>query len=91
MSVEFHRESPGKFDSRTLNRTTLNRWTGRRLLTCLPDHPMSPSIYIYIYMYIHTYIYAYVYLSIIMYVHICIYIYIYYCICIYDIIIARLL
>ena len=29
MSVEFYRESPGKFDSRTLNRTTLNRWTGR--------------------------------------------------------------
>ena len=30
MSVEFYRESPGKFDSRTLNRKTLNRWTGRR-------------------------------------------------------------
>ena len=29
MSVEIYRESPGKFDSRTLNRTTLNRWTGR--------------------------------------------------------------
>ena len=29
MSVEFYRGSPGKFDSRTLNRTTLNRWTGR--------------------------------------------------------------
>ena len=29
MSVEFHRESPGKFDSGTLNRETLNRWTGR--------------------------------------------------------------
>ena len=29
MSVEFDRESPGKFDLRTLNRTTLNRWTGR--------------------------------------------------------------
>ena len=29
MSVEFYRESPGKFDS-TLNRTTLNRWTGRK-------------------------------------------------------------
>ena len=29
MSVEFYRESPGKFDSRTLNRTTLSRWTGR--------------------------------------------------------------
>ena len=29
MSVEFHRKSPGKFDSRTLNRETLSRWTGR--------------------------------------------------------------
>ena len=29
MSVEFYRGSPGKFDSRTLNRKTLNRWTGR--------------------------------------------------------------
>ena len=29
MSVEFYRGSPGKFDSRTLNRTTLSRWTGR--------------------------------------------------------------
>ena len=29
MSVEFDRGSPGKFDSRTLNRNTLNRWTGR--------------------------------------------------------------
>ena len=29
MSVEFDRGSPGKFDSRTLNRKTLSRWTGR--------------------------------------------------------------
>ena len=29
MSVEIHRESPGKFNSRTLNRKTLSRWTGR--------------------------------------------------------------
>ena len=29
MSVEFYREPPGKFDSRTLSRKTLNRWTGR--------------------------------------------------------------
>ena len=28
MSVEFYMESPGKFDSRTLNGKTLNRWTG---------------------------------------------------------------
>ena len=26
MSVELYRESPGKFDSRTLKRKTLNRW-----------------------------------------------------------------
>ena len=32
MSVEFDRESPGKFDSRTLNRKALNRRTGRSLL-----------------------------------------------------------
>ena len=29
MSVEFYRESPGKFDSMNLNMKTLNRWTGR--------------------------------------------------------------
>ena len=29
MSVEFDRESPGKFDSRALNRKTLTGWTGR--------------------------------------------------------------
>ena len=32
MSVEFYRESPGMFDSRTLNRETLSRWTGRTLV-----------------------------------------------------------
>ena len=29
MSMNFDRRSLGKFDSRTLNRKTLNRWTGR--------------------------------------------------------------
>ena len=29
MSVDFDRGSLGKFDSRTLNRETLDRWTGR--------------------------------------------------------------
>ena len=29
MSVEFDRGYPGRFDSRTLNRETLDRWTGR--------------------------------------------------------------
>ena len=33
MSVEFYRESPGEFDSRTLDRKTLNRWTGRTRTT----------------------------------------------------------
>ena len=36
MSVEFYRESPGKFDSRTLNRETLNRWTGRTTCSGAP-------------------------------------------------------
>ena len=31
MSVEIYRESPGKIDSRTLNRETLSRWTGRMI------------------------------------------------------------
>ena len=30
MSVSLYRGSPGKFDSRTLSRETLSRWTGRR-------------------------------------------------------------
>ena len=29
MSVELFRGSPAKFDSRTLNRTIIDRWTGR--------------------------------------------------------------
>ena len=33
MSVEFYRESPGSFDSRTLSRETLSRWTGRNMLS----------------------------------------------------------
>ena len=32
MSVEFCRESAGKFDSRTLDRKTLDRWTGHTRL-----------------------------------------------------------
>ena len=35
MSVEFYRESPGKFDSRTLSRKSLNRWTGRIVSMCM--------------------------------------------------------
>ena len=32
MSVEFYREPPGKFDSRTPTRETLSRWTGRNVI-----------------------------------------------------------
>ena len=39
MSVEFYRESLGKFDSRTLNRTNSNRWTGR-IIGCLVLIPL---------------------------------------------------
>ena len=39
MSVESYRESPGKFDSRTLNRKTLNRWTGRTSVHALRQRP----------------------------------------------------
>ena len=37
MSDEFYRQSPGKLDSRTLNRKTLNRWTGRTGDCSAPD------------------------------------------------------
>ena len=36
MSVDFYRESPGKSDSRTLNRTTFSRWTGRNRPSATP-------------------------------------------------------
>ena len=49
-----HRESPGKFDARTLSRKTLSRWTGRTVI-------IGPNIYIYIYTYIALYIYIYIY------------------------------
>ena len=32
MSVEFYGGSPGKFDPRTLNRKTFDRWTGRSVI-----------------------------------------------------------
>ena len=40
VSIEFDRESPGKFDLRTLNRETLDRWTGR---TCLASRNQCVS------------------------------------------------
>ena len=75
MSVEFYRESPGKFDSRTLKRTTLSRWTGRTLGASYArerEHEKSSSAYpqsaprhihtyigICIYIYIYIYVYMY--------------------------------
>ena len=41
MSVNFDRGSPGKFDSRTLNRKTINRWTGRTCLTQVSSKMMN--------------------------------------------------
>ena len=73
MSVELYRESPGKFDSRTLSRETLSRWTGH--------------VYVYIYIYMYRYrerdipIYIYIYICdiyIYIYMYMYIYIYIYY-------------
>ena len=43
ISVKFHRGSPGKFDSRTLNRKTLSRWTGRSGALEAPNLRDSPS------------------------------------------------
>ena len=62
MSVEFDRETPGKFDSRTLSKETLSRWTGRNLLCVVPissDDPRRESNFdpMYIYIYIYTPIY----------------------------------
>ena len=43
MSVEFYGESPGKFDSRTLSRETLSRWTGRIVKPVHGSPPQSRS------------------------------------------------
>ena len=43
MSIEFYRGSPGKFDSRTLSRKTLNRWTGRIHKGTLASHIRKES------------------------------------------------
>ena len=42
MSVEFYRGSPGKFDSRTLSRKTLSRWTGRSKSNANNDNNQKP-------------------------------------------------
>ena len=54
MTVECYGESPGKFDSRTLNRKTLNRWTGRiRHLASLVDLPLKALFRCHVSMCIH--------------------------------------
>ena len=91
MSVEFDRGSPRKFDSRTLNRKTPSRWTGRRNLPSpllargrATSKPLSSrreiSIYIYIYIYVYIYIYIYTHLSLYIYIYtniICMYVCVY--------------
>ena len=75
MSVEFYREPPGKFDSRTLNRTTLNRWTGRdnKHVNASDNHTVDNNanicITIYIYIYIYTHIYTYIHMHIYIYIY----------------------
>ena len=44
MSVEFDRRSLGKFDSRTLNRKTLSRWTGRASAEILGKSRLPKSL-----------------------------------------------
>ena len=75
MSVEFYRESPGKFDSRTLNRKTLNRWTGRTSRRrCVRAHPTLKRGYHGVFdnsgIYIHTYTYIYIYIYIYLFIYI---------------------
>ena len=41
MSIEFDRESLGKFDSRTLNRETLSRWTGCNVIIVIYDSTIT--------------------------------------------------
>ena len=87
MSVEFDRESPGKFDSRTLNRETLSRWTGRNTGDTNNNiNSRNNMIYTYTYaihMYISLSLYIYIYISIYVYIlytcvlHIDAYIFIY--------------
>ena len=68
MSVEFYRGSPGEFDSRTLSRKTLNRWTGRittyiwyLYFTYIGMIPMYAYIcYLYFTYIWFTYVYLYI-------------------------------
>ena len=72
MSVEFDRGSPGKFDSRTLNRETLDRWTGRRLYQIIVKErarglsAAGPRTWLLQVTTIYVYIYIYIYITTIM-------------------------
>ena len=78
MSVEFYRGSSGKFDSRTLNRKTRNRWTGcahvthallhqrimqKRAASADEENLNEDETYTYIYIY-NILIYIYIYICI---------------------------
>ena len=52
MSVEFYRESPGKFDSGTLNRKTLNRGAAG----CNKDNLSHKKYLIFILVYYNTHV-----------------------------------
>ena len=54
MSVEFDRGSPGKFDSRTLSRESLSRWTGRTRVD-LMDYCASEHSYFWFYLFFLSY------------------------------------
>ena len=64
MSVEFDRGSPGKFDSRTLSRETLRRWTGRISQYMCTINIIHNTCVPYIINIIHVYIYIYIYIYI---------------------------
>ena len=84
MSVEFDRGSPGKFDSRTLSRETLSRWTGHMGGCARPSFSLrrcgiaEPAVYSARSLrYVYIYIYIYIRLCICMCMCMCMYIYIY--------------
>ena len=76
LNLWFYRESPGKFDSRTLSRETLNRWIGRSSSARAPgvqvaQHEAGALMRVCIYcdsiicIYIYIYIYMYICISIV--------------------------
>ena len=97
MSAEFYRETPGKFDSRTLNRKTLSRWTVRGSYSQNAQPPFAPRkflqggatshivmILMMIIIITTQCVYTYHYVYIYIYIYVSIYIYIYnVCMCVY--------